>query len=73
MCLKKKTSIQTEPVTKSYGTFYSLQVQMYQQLIFILFILNGDLIGAASVADSWILFAKALKDSWIRCPVEVSL
>lgn len=45
---------------------------MYQKIILVFIILNGDLICAASVADSWILFAKALKDSWSHCPVDVS-
>lgn len=44
---------------------------MFRKIIFIL--LNVELICAASVADSWILFAKALKDSWTHCPVDVSL
>lgn len=47
-----------------------MRKQMYQKIILILFILNGDMISAASVADSWILFSKELKDSWNHCPVE---
>lgn len=46
---------------------------MYQKIILVFIILNGDFTSAASVADSWILFAKSLKDSWIHCPFDVSL
>ncbi|KAJ6636584.1 hypothetical protein Bhyg_15175 [Pseudolycoriella hygida] len=44
---------------------------MYRKVILILFILNCDSISAASVADSWILFAKSIKDSWRQCPNEL--
>lgn len=46
---------------------------MYKKIFLILFVINCDVISAASVADSWILFAKALKDSWSHCPIQVIL
>lgn len=58
---------------RSAKELWNWLLQMYQKIILILFILNGELVCAASVADSWILFAKALKDSWSHCPVKVSL
>lgn len=49
-----------------------IQQQCIKKIVFIFILLNCDVICAASVANSWILFAKALKDSWSICPVEVS-
>ncbi|XP_037041452.1 uncharacterized protein LOC119078092 isoform X2 [Bradysia coprophila] len=43
---------------------------MFQKIILVFIILNGQLICEASVADSWILFVKAMKHSWNKCPVD---
>lgn len=46
---------------------------MYQKVVLILILLSGDLICKASEAESWILFARAMKQSWKKCSVDVRL